>query len=108
MNDGFWTDPDHLTNQAGQFTWLAEQAGAIHRELNDALAETGPCWGSDSVGQSFASAHADPADATLGRLGSLPDQLGSVGSRFTDTAAGYRGSDTAGVERLSSADAPDS
>jgi hypothetical protein len=91
----FEADSDKLTSQAGDFPALAEQAGSIHRELSVALGEAGPCWGADAVGQSFASTHVSPSDTTLGQLGALPDQLGSVGTRFADTGSAYHSLDTA-------------
>lgn len=103
-SDGFDVDVDGLTGRAGQFDGLVERLGTIERDLTDALAATGPCWGTDAVGQSFAAAHADPADATLGRLAGLPEQLGSVGTRFADTAAGYASADDAAAEHLTTVD----
>jgi hypothetical protein len=98
----FEADADKLTTQAGEFPWLAEQAGSIHRELTAALAEAGPCWGSDEVGQSFAATHVSSADGTLGQVGALPDQLGSVGTRLADTGNAYHSLDTS--NRFTSAD----
>jgi hypothetical protein len=102
--NGFEVDPDQLDTRAGEFAGLAERAGTIHRELSTALGETGPCWGGDSVGQSFAAAHVSPSEATLGALGSLPERLGSVGTRFAESSAAYRAQDATGVEYLTSAD----
>ena len=104
MNDGFDVDADQLIARAGEFSGLAERAGAIHRELSDALASVGPCWGNDSVGQSFAAAHVAPADTTLGSLGSLPSLIGEVGTRFGDTGAAYRDLDARGGTHLTAAD----
>jgi hypothetical protein len=101
---GFDVDADRLTARAGEFPGLAERAGAIHRELSEALTAVGPCWGNDSVGRSFAAAHVEPADATLGALGSLPSRLGAVGTRFGDTAAAYRDLDARGAQHLTAAD----
>jgi hypothetical protein len=102
--DGFDVDADRLAARAAEFPGLAERAGAIHRELSDALATVGPCWGTDSVGQSFAAAHVESADATLGALGSLPSRLGEVGTRFGDTGAAYRDLDSRGAQHLTAAD----
>jgi hypothetical protein len=102
---GYEVDADALTTRAGEFPALAERAGGIHRELSDKLAAIGPCWGNDSVGQSFAAAHVAPADATLGALGSLGGQLDEVGTRFADTAAAYRAQDAGGATRITAADA---
>ena len=101
---GYEVDADALTTHAKEFPGFAERAGGIHRELSEKLTELGPCWGNDSVGQSFAAAHVAPADATLGALGSLGDQLEDVGTRFTDTAAAYRTQDASGATRITSAD----
>lgn len=92
--DGFDVDPDELAARAGQFDGLVDQLDTIQRDLSDALASIPhACWGNDAVGQSFAAAHTGPADATLGRLARLSEQLGSVGTRFTDTATEYVSSD---------------
>ena len=100
---GFSADADRLTARAGDFPQLAEQAGGIHRELSDTLTGLGACWGADRVGQSFAAAHTAPSDETLAGLRALPDRLGSVGTRFADTATAYRDQDTAGAQRLDTA-----
>ncbi|HEV8555918.1 MAG TPA: hypothetical protein VGR06_05905 [Actinophytocola sp.] len=102
---GFSADVDRLTAQAGEFPALAERAGAIHRELSGTLTELGACWGTDGVGRSFAAAHAEPSGVTLDGLGSLPDQLGSVGTRFSETATAYREQDAAGAQQINAADA---
>jgi hypothetical protein len=103
MSDGYEADPARLAGQAGQLDPLAGRVSSIHRTLSEALAEAGPCWGADAVGESFGAVHAGPADSTLTRLGALPSQLGSVGTRFTDTAATYEGDDERGVDRLRAA-----
>ncbi|MGH3877353.1 MAG: hypothetical protein ACRDSK_10000 [Actinophytocola sp.] len=103
MTDGYEADSARLAGQAGQLDPLASRVTSIHETLSAALSEAGPCWGGDAVGQSFGTAHAGPADSTLSRLGSLPEQLGSVGTRFTDTAARYTADDDHGVERLRAA-----
>jgi hypothetical protein len=103
MNDGYTADVDRLAGQAGQLDPLVDRVATIHRTLSESLAEAGPCWGGDAVGESFGAAHAGQADTTLTQLGALPDQLGSVGTRFTDTATTYAGDDQHGVERLRAA-----
>jgi uncharacterized protein YukE len=103
MTGAFRADPAQLADQAGQFAELADRAAAIHRELADALAEVGSCWGTDTVGRGFAEVHAGPADATLGQLGALPARLGSVGTRFADTAAAYRQQDSVGARLMNRA-----
>lgn len=98
--NGFQADADRLAAGAAEFPALAERAGTIHRELSDTLSSIGACWGTDETGQSFAAAHVAPADETLGRLGSLSDQLGDVGTRFAGTGAAYHDLDTGGAHRL--------
>lgn len=100
MSDGFTADADRLAAQAEHFDGFVGRVGAIRRDLADALEAAGPCWGGDEVGQSFATTHAGAADDTLGRLGGLSDQLGSVGTRFTETAAAYRDLDSGAAETL--------
>jgi hypothetical protein len=103
MTDGYQADTDRLAGQEGRLDPIAGRVTSIHETLTAALAESGACWGSDTVGQSFGSAHAGPADSTMAQLGALPGQLGSVGTRFTATAARYEGDDEHGVERLRAA-----
>ncbi|HEY7594985.1 MAG TPA: hypothetical protein VH969_17670 [Actinophytocola sp.] len=103
MSDGYEVEPDRLAGQQAQLDPIAGRVTSIHQTLTAALAEAGACWGSDAVGQSFAAAHASPADSTLAQLGALPGQLGSVGDRFTATAATYEGDDQHGARRLRAA-----
>lgn len=103
MSDGYEVETDRLAGQQAQLDPIAGRVGDIHQTLTAALAESGACWGSDAVGQSFAASHAGPADSTIERLGSLPAQLTSVGDRFTATAATYEGDDQHGVQRLRAA-----
>jgi hypothetical protein len=103
MSDGYEVDPARLAEQGAQLDPLAGRIASIHQTLSAALAESGACWGTDAVGQSFAGAHAGPADSTLTQLGGLPDKLGSVGTRFTATAARYEGDDEHGATRLRAA-----
>ncbi|HEU5475807.1 MAG TPA: hypothetical protein VFV67_34655 [Actinophytocola sp.] len=104
MSDGFTADAGTLARQATEFPDLAARAGTVHRELTETLAGLGACWGADRVGQSFAATHTGPADATLGGLGALPDRLGSVGTRFADSAAAYQRQDAAGAVQIEAAD----
>jgi hypothetical protein len=103
MSDGYEADPSRLAQQGGQLDPLAGRVTSIHQTLSAALAESGACWGSDAVGQSFGGAHAGPADSTLTQLGALPEKLGSVGTRFSATAARYEGDDQHGATRLRAA-----
>ncbi len=103
MSDGYEADPARLAGQAGQLDPLVGRITSIHETLSAALAEAGPCWGGDAVGQSFAAAHAGPADSALAQLGALPSRMGSVATGFTDTAARYESDDQHGVERLRAA-----
>ena len=103
MTDGYEVDTSRLAGQEGRLDPLVGQVSDIHRTLSSALADAGACWGSDTVGQSFDAAHSGPAATTLNQLSALPSQLGSVGTRFTATAATYEGDDQHGVERLRAA-----
>jgi uncharacterized protein YukE len=103
MSDGYEVDTAALAAQAGQLDPLASRVASIHSTLSESLSEAGPCWGTDAVGQSFAAAHAGPADTTLTTLGGLPGRLGSVGTRFTATAATYEGDDQHGAARVRAA-----
>jgi len=99
MTDGFSADAERLAAQAEHFDRFAGRVGAIRRDLADVLDAAGPCWGGDDVGQSFAATHAGAADDTFTALGALPDRLGSVGTKFTETATAYL--DSGAAETLS-------
>ncbi|WP_424189466.1 hypothetical protein ACOBQX_12950 [Actinokineospora sp. G85] len=90
---GFRAETDALAARAGQFDDIAARAAAIHRDLDDALAAAGPCWGADVIGETFARAYLGPAQDTLGSLGALPGLLGDVGGRFLSTARAYDGAE---------------
>jgi uncharacterized protein YukE len=98
--DGYEVDAERLAGEAAQFEPLAGRIDAIHRGLADALTADGDCWGGDAVGQSFASVHTGPADDVVTRLSALRERLGSVGTRFSDTAAAYRAGEDAALENL--------
>lgn len=87
--NGFEADLARLNEGAGDFTGFAERAGKIVTELTGVLDSVGMCWGSDAVGQAFASGHVAKADASLAMLDGLPARFGGVGERFTATAKTY-------------------
>jgi hypothetical protein len=99
---GFHADIERLERHGGEFGGHADRAGEIATRLRQTLDGLHGCWGSDEVGNSFAAGHVTEASAALSRVGSLADQLGAVGDRFTETAAAYRDteSDNLGVLRL--------
>lgn len=99
-DQGFQADPAVLARHAADFPGYADRLGAIHDELNSALAAAGQCWGDDAAGQSFAAGHVRSADDTLADLGTLPGQVTDVGDRFTATATRYQQADEYGVRLL--------
>ncbi len=90
---GFSTDVDRVLDRAGQLDGLSSTAQSIFTELSDALAEAGPCWGSDSVGQSFAAGYLESAEATFELVKALPGQLTDVGGRLAQHAHIHRSAD---------------
>lgn len=103
MHDGYEVDADRLAGQARQFEPLSSRVAAIRQNLTDALSD-GACWGTDAVGQSFSSVHAQPADDVVARLSSLPERLGSVGTRLADTATTYGAGEQSAVDNLKAAE----
>lgn len=89
MSSGFSADPAKLRQHGGEFAGHAERAGEVHRQLGQALTESGECWGDDEAGRAFAAAYQQPAQDTLSKLGALPASLADVGERFTGTADRY-------------------
>ncbi|MEO6081857.1 MAG: hypothetical protein ABIQ18_01980 [Umezawaea sp.] len=87
--NGFETDLVRLNEGAGEFTGFAERAGKIVTELSGVLDSVGLCWGTDAVGQSFASGHVAKADESLTVLDGLSARFGGVGERFAATARTY-------------------
>jgi hypothetical protein len=102
--DGFEADAEQLAGKAAQFEPLVGRLSAIHRQLVDALSADGACWGADTVGHSFAAAHTGPADDTVTSLLTLPDRLGSVGTRLSASATTYGAVDAGAVEQLKAAE----
>ncbi|QUQ70898.1 hypothetical protein [Kutzneria sp. CA-103260] len=92
---GFSTDVDLVLDRASQLDGLSDTAQAIFKELSDALDAAGQCWGTDQVGQSFASGYTDAAEATFELVKALPGQLTDVGGRLADHAHIHRSADQA-------------
>lgn len=86
---GFEADLARLTEGAGEFTGFAERAGGILSDLSGVLDPLGACWGSDAIGQSFASGHVVKADEALAGVTGLSARFGGVGERFAATAQTY-------------------
>lgn len=88
--NGYEADLERLSSGATEFTGYAQRAGEIASGLQGLLSGLGSCWGNDAAGQSFAAGHEKPAGDTFGLLGSLAEQLGDIGEKFTATAETYR------------------
>jgi hypothetical protein len=97
-------DPDQLARRASDFEPLVTRLSGIHTSLTDALGAEGDCWGTDDVGRSFGAVHATPATSTLDSLSGLSTLLGSVGTRLSDSAATYRGTDDLAGDHLRAAE----
>lgn len=91
--DGFAVDPEQLARKAADFEPLVGRLTGIHTALTEALGAEGECWGADDVGRSFGAVHTNPATTTIDSLSALSANLGSVGTRLSDSAATYRGVD---------------
>lgn len=87
---GFETDLAKLTAGATDFGAFAERAGTIFGDLGGVLDSFGACWGSDAIGQSFATSHVQPSTDALTTLGDLSREFGGIGERLTETARTYR------------------
>ena len=92
---GFSTDVDRVLDRAGQLDGLSDTARSIVKELSDALAAAGECWGTDQVGQSFAVGYTDAAEATFKLVKALPGELTDVGGRLAKHAHIHRSADQA-------------
>lgn len=90
---GFSTDVDLVLDRAGRLDGLSDTAQSIFTELSDALAAAGECWGTDPVGQSFASGYTESAEATFELVKALPGQLTDVGGRLAKHAHIHRSAD---------------
>jgi hypothetical protein len=86
---GFDADLVRLNEGAGEFTGFAERAGKIVTELSGVLDSVGQCWGTDLIGQAFASGYVAEANESLTVLDGLSARLGGVGERFSATAKTY-------------------
>lgn len=99
--DGFEVDAERLASRAAQFEPLADRLNGIHRNLTEALTN---CWGTDAVGQSFAAAHAAPADDAVSRLSGLSGRLTSLRTRLTETAELYSSGDRSAEDNVKAAE----
>ena len=92
---GFSTDIELVLDRAGQLDTLSDTAKAIFKELSDALDAAGRCWGTDQVGQSFATGYTEAAEATFALVKAMPGQLTDVGGRLAKHAHIHRSADQA-------------
>lgn len=53
------------------------------------VASRNQCWGTDEIGGAFAHAYLEPAEEALEAVQQVPYQIGDVGERLGDAAAGY-------------------
>lgn len=97
---GFEADPERLRSHAGELDGIAQRAGRIAADLQRAVEDSGAPWGSDAVGQSFATAHEGPAADTLSRVSELPGGLAGMGQKFTDAASRYTEVEDAAVSAI--------
>lgn len=97
---GFGVDPERLRAHAGELDGIAERAGRIAADLQQALDASGAPWGRDVVGQSFAAAHEAPAADALSRVSDLPSGLSGMGQRLTDAAGAYAAAEETAIGDL--------
>ena len=86
---GFDVVPAALTGAAGtidaESTALDDATAALARRL----AEVGPCWGDDVVGQRFATGYGPAAQVVVGNLGALSVGLVRIAAALRAVAATY-------------------
>ncbi len=68
---GFEVEPAALRGAAGSFHSEADELGILVRKLDAHLADLGPCWGADIVGQRFAACYLPAAQTVLNNIGAL-------------------------------------
>ncbi|MGH3432681.1 MAG: hypothetical protein ACRDQB_07580 [Thermocrispum sp.] len=105
MSEGYTADADRIGARARDFGEHAERARQVAQNLRSALESgaSGAPWGGDAVGQSFAGAHAGPADRTLQQLSGLSGEFDAIGTDFTGAAETYRSTDSAAAEDAAAA-----
>jgi hypothetical protein len=93
MGDGFSVMPAHLRRSG---TDMADVAGGVEGRAARVRGDSS-VWGSDEEGAAFGSAHSEMADAVEKALGSLFEELNSIGGRLAEMADSYEQSDQRGA-----------
>ncbi|RZQ62740.1 hypothetical protein [Amycolatopsis suaedae] len=102
MNSGFEVDAERVAAGAAEVEHLVARAAAIAGELEQAL--SGPVWGDDAIGRSFAEAHTARAEVALDRVRGVAGSLEGMGDRLAEAAARYREADETAAEQVESTD----
>lgn len=95
MTQGFSADADRIGARSRDFGDHAQRARKVAETLQSSVGEQP--WGDDAVGQSFAAAHAAPAERALQLLGGLGGELDAMGAKFAGAAQTYRAVDDEGA-----------
>ena len=68
---GFEVEPAALRGAAGAIHSEAEELRDLAQKLDTHIANLGPCWGADAVGQRFAHSYQPAAQTVLSNISAL-------------------------------------
>ncbi len=86
---GFEVEPAALRGAAGSFESEADALDELSSKLDRFLADLGPCWGADEVGQRFATAYQPAAEIVLTNIAALAIGLDHIGAALRGVAENY-------------------
>ena len=89
VGTGFVVVPAALTGAAGTIDAESAALDDATAALARRLAEIGPCWGDDVVGQRFATGYGPAAQVVVGNLGALSVGLVRIAAALRAVAATY-------------------
>jgi uncharacterized protein YukE len=86
---GFEVEPAALRGAAGSFISEADALREVATKLDQYLANLGPCWGADEVGQRFAADYQPAAATVLNNLSALSTGLHRIGAALRAIGDNY-------------------
>ncbi len=102
-SSGFEVEPAALRGAAGSIHSEADVLGDLALKLELHLANLGPCWGGDQVGQRFAASYQPAATTVLTNIDALSiglhriaAALQAVGERYEQVDQSFAGSGASG------------
>jgi uncharacterized protein YukE len=88
-SSGFEVEPAALRGAAGSIHSEADVLGELAHKLDLHLANLGPCWGADEVGQRFATSYQPAAKTVLNNIDALSIGLHRIAAALQAVGESY-------------------